>query len=317
LTICENNSFLNQIILNLNDNNRMNPILEVKDIVKDYPQVRAVDGVSISINEGTCFGLLGPNGAGKTTLIEIIEGIMHQTSGDIFYKGKHRKSGFRNEVGIQLQNTQLPESLTVKEVLQTFRNLYSHNLPLDELIEMCELQDILNRDNKKISGGQRQRLFLAIALANDPELIFLDEPTTGLDPQARRHLWDIVHHIKLNKKTIILTTHYMEEAELLCDQIAIMDLGKIIALGVPADLIKSKNNGHLVIIPMDDIDERKLKDIPWKWNKSQDKIEIHTNNINECIEILINKGIDLSSLTVRSQNLEDLFIELTGKKLRE
>ena len=291
--------------------------MKLKILVKNYPQVRAVDGVSLSINQGTCFGLLGPNGAGKTTLIEIIEGIMHQTSGDIFYKGKHRKAGFRNEVGIQLQNTQLPESLTVKEVLQTFRNLYSHNLPLDELIEMCELQDILNRDNKKISGGQRQRLFLAIALANDPELIFLDEPTTGLDPQARRHLWDIVHHIKLNKKTIILTTHYMEEAELLCDQIAIMDLGKIIVSGVPADLIKKKNNGHLVIIHTDDIDERKLSDIPWKWNKIQDKIEIHTNNINECIEILINKGIDLSSLTVRSQNLEDLFIELTGKKLRE
>jgi ABC-2 type transport system ATP-binding protein len=294
----------------------MNPVLEVKDLIKDYPQVRAVDGVSLSINEGTCFGLLGPNGAGKTTLIEIIEGIQHQTSGEIFYKGKHRKASFRNEAGIQFQNTQLPESLTVKEVLQTFRNLYSRNLPLDELIEMCELQDIADRDNRKISGGQRQRLFLAIALANDPELIFLDEPTTGLDPQARRHLWDIVHNIKANKKTIILTTHYMEEAELLCDQIAIMDLGKIIALGAPSDLIKKNNNGHLVVF-RSNIDEKKLNDIPWKWNKIQDRIEIHTNNINECIEILINKGIDLSSLTVRSQNLEDLFIKLTGKKLRE
>jgi ABC-2 type transport system ATP-binding protein len=294
----------------------MNYILEVKDIIKDYPQVRAVDGVSLSINEGTCFGLLGPNGAGKTTLIEIIEGILHQTAGEIFYKGKHRKASFRNEAGIQFQNTQLPESLTVKEVLQTFRNLYSRSLPLDELIDMCELQDIADRDNRKISGGQRQRLFLAIALANDPELIFLDEPTTGLDPQARRHLWDIVNHIKANKKTIILTTHYMDEAELLCDQIAIMDLGKIIELGTPADLIKKNNNGHLVVV-RSNIDDKKLNDIPWKWNKMQDKIEIHANNINECIEILINKGIDLSSLTVRSQNLEDLFIKLTGKKLRE
>jgi ABC-2 type transport system ATP-binding protein len=294
----------------------MTPILEVKDIVKDYPQVRAVDGVSLSINEGTCFGLLGPNGAGKTTLIEIIEGIQHQTSGDILYKGKHRKASFRNEAGIQFQNTQLPETLTVKEILQTFRNLYSRSLPLDELIEMCELQDIADRDNRKISGGQRQRLFLAIALANDPELIFLDEPTTGLDPQARRHLWDIVHHIKANKKTIILTTHYMEEAELLCDQIAIMDLGKLIALGSPQELIKKSNHGHLVIV-RSNIDEQKLMDIPWKWNKKQEKIEIHTDNINQCIELLINKGIDLSSLTVRSQNLEDLFIQLTGKKLRE
>ncbi len=294
----------------------MNPIIEVTDLVKDYPQVRAVDGVNLSINEGICFGLLGPNGAGKTTLIEIIEGIQHQTSGDIFYKGKHRKSGFRNEAGIQFQNTQLPELLTVKEILQTFRNLYSRSLPLDDLIEMCELQDIADRDNKKISGGQRQRLFLAIALANDPELIFLDEPTTGLDPQARRHLWDIVNHIKANKKTIILTTHYMEEAELLCDQIAIMDLGKIIALGAPAELIKKNNNGHLVIFHSDS-DSIDLNDIPWEWNKIQDRIEIHTDNINDCIEMLIGKGIDLSSLTVRSQNLEDLFIKLTGKKLRE
>jgi ABC-2 type transport system ATP-binding protein len=294
----------------------MNPILEVKDIIKNYGEVRAVDGVSLSIEEGMCFGLLGPNGAGKTTLIEVIEGILEPTNGEILYKGKHRKAGFRNEAGIQFQNTQLPESLTVKEVLQTFRNLYSHSLPLNDLIEMCELQDIADRDNKKISGGQRQRLFLAIALANDPELIFLDEPTTGLDPQARRHLWDIVNHIKANNKTIILTTHYMEEAELLCDQIAIMDLGKIIALGAPAELIKKNNNGHLVIVHAD-IDEQKLNDIPWRWNKIQNKIEIHTNNINECIAMLINKGINLSSLTVRSQNLEDVFIELTGKKLRE
>ncbi|MBN2400910.1 MAG: ABC transporter ATP-binding protein [Spirochaetes bacterium] len=294
----------------------MNPILEIKNIVKDYPKVRAVDGVSLSIKDGICFGLLGPNGAGKTTLIEIIEGILRSTSGEILYKGRHRKSNFRNEAGIQFQNTQLPEALTVKEVLQTFRNLYSHSLPLDELIEMCELQEILNRDNKKISGGQRQRLFLAIALANDPELIFLDEPTTGLDPQARRHLWDIVNHIKSNKKTIILTTHYMEEAELLCDEIAIMDLGKIIALGPPADLIKKSNSGHLVILRTE-IDEQKLTDIPWAWNKNQDRIEIHTDNINECVATLIAKEIDLSTLTIRSQNLEDLFIRLTGKKLRE
>jgi ABC-2 type transport system ATP-binding protein len=294
----------------------MNPILEIQNIVKDYPQVRAVDGVSLTIKEGECFGLLGPNGAGKTTLIEIVEGILHQTSGEIYYKGKQRKTNFRNEVGIQFQNTQLPESLTVKEVLQTFRNLYSHGLPLDKLIEMCELQDISDRDNKKISGGQRQRLFLAIALANDPELIFLDEPTTGLDPQARRHLWDVVSSIKANKKTIILTTHYMEEAELLCDRIAIMDLGKIIALGSPAELIHKGNNGHLIIL-RGEIDKQKLDNIPWKWDKIQDKIEIHTDNINNCIETLISNGIDLSSLTVRSQNLEDLFIQLTGKKLRE
>jgi ABC-2 type transport system ATP-binding protein len=294
----------------------MNPILEVKNIIKNYQQVRAVDDVSLSIEPGICFGLLGPNGAGKTTLIEVIEGILKQTSGEVLYRGKPRKSSFRNEVGIQFQNTQLPESLTVKEVLLTFRNLYSRKVAMDNLIEMCELQDILERDNRKISGGQRQRLFLAIALANDPDLIFLDEPTTGLDPQARRHLWDIVNHIKSNNKTIILTTHYMEEAEILCDTVAIMDLGKIIAMGAPSDLISKDGSGHVVIL-RGEVDENKLNSLSWKWSKVQDRIEIHTDSINECIEQLIGKGIDLSSLTVRTQNLEDVFIQLTGKKLRE
>jgi ABC-2 type transport system ATP-binding protein len=181
---------------------------------------------------------------------------------------------------------------------------------------MCELQDIINRDNRKISGGQRQRLFLAVALANDPELIFLDEPTTGLDPQARRHLWDIVSHIKAGNKTIILTTHYMEEAEILCDKIAIMDIGKIIAIGPPAELINRDGNDHVIILNVEP-DDKKLSDLPWKWNRVQDRIEIHTESINECIELLIGRGIDLSGLTVRSQNLEDLFIRLTGKQLRE
>ena len=294
----------------------MDTILEIKDIIKDYPQVRAVDGVSLSIKQGICFGLLGPNGAGKTTLIEMVEGILQPTQGEIFYKGKPRKTKFRNEVGIQFQNTQLPEFLTVKECLKTFRNLYSKKLPLEDLVDMCQLRDIYNRDNRKISGGQKQRLLLAIALANDPELVFLDEPTTGLDPQARRHLWDIVAKIKQNNKTIILTTHYMEEAEILCDEIAIMDTGKIITQGSPAHLLHQNNNDKLIIL-QGDIDKDKLKDLPYKWTQILDRIEIHTNNVYECIEILIRNNIDLSGLTVRSHNLEDLFLELTGKQLRE
>lgn len=294
----------------------MASILEVKNIVKDYPQVRAVDGVNLSIEQGICFGLLGPNGAGKTTLIEIIEGIIQPTEGEILYKGKTRKAKFRNEIGIQFQNTQLPEFLTVKECLKTFRNLYSHRLSLESLVEMCQLKDIYNRDNRKISGGQKQRLLLAIALANDPELIFLDEPTTGLDPQARRHLWDIVRKIKSEKKTIVLTTHYMEEAEILCDEIAIMDTGKIIAQGAPADLLSQNNNDNLIIL-QGEIDTDMLNKLSYKWNRVMDRIEIHTNNVYECIETLIRNKIDLSGLTVRSHNLEDLFLELTGKQLRE
>ncbi len=291
-------------------------LLEIKNIVKDYPQVRAVDDVSLTIESGICFGLLGPNGAGKTTLMEIIEGISNPTSGEILYKGKPRRAMFKNEIGIQFQKTELPEYLTVKECIKTFRNLYPRRLPMEDLVEMCQLQDIYNRDNRKISGGQRQRLLLAIALANDPELIFLDEPTTGLDPQARRHLWEIVDRIKENKKTIILTTHYMEEAEILCDRIAIMDLGKIIALGTTDDLLK-QNNSENIIILNGDIDTGKLKSMPYKWAKVQDRIEIRTNNVYECIENLLKKKIDLKGLTVRSNNLEDLFLKLTGKKLRE
>jgi ABC-2 type transport system ATP-binding protein len=210
----------------------------------------------------------------------------------------------------------LPEFLTVKECLKTFRNLYSKKLPLEELVDMCQLSEIYNRDNRKISGGQKQRLLLAIALANDPELIFLDEPTTGLDPQARRHLWDIVRKIKKNNKTIILTTHYMEEAEILCDEIAIMDTGKIIAQGSPAELL-NQNNGDNMIILQGDIDTDKLNNLPYTWTNILDRIEIHTNNVYDCIEKLISNNIDLTGLTVRSHNLEDLFLELTGKQLRE
>jgi ABC-2 type transport system ATP-binding protein len=291
-------------------------LLEIKNIVKDYPQVRAVDDVSLSIEPGICFGLLGPNGAGKTTLMEIIEGITSPTAGEILYKGKPRKAMFKNEIGIQFQKTELPEYLTVKECIRTFRDLYPNRLPMDVLVEMCQLQDIYNRDNRKISGGQKQRLLLAIALANDPELIFLDEPTTGLDPQARRHLWDIVNRVKENKKTIILTTHYMEEAEILCDRIAIMDLGKIIALGTTEELLKQNNTDNIVILK-GDTDTSKLCDIPCKWTKVQDKLEIRTNNVYECIEMMLKNKVDLTGLTVRSNNLEDLFLKLTGKKLRE
>lgn len=293
----------------------MAAILEIENIIKDYPRVRAVDDVSLSIEHGICFGLLGPNGAGKTTLLEIIEGIIRPGSGKILYKGQPKKSSFREEVGIQFQNTELPDFLTVKETLRTFRGMYNKKAPFNELIEMCHLQDICDNDNRKISGGQKQRLILAIALANDPELIFLDEPTTGLDPQARRHLWEIVNTVKSRNKTVFLTTHYMEEAQILCDQVAIMDLGKIIALGSPQELLNRENDGGIIILNRK-IDTQMLTGFPWKIEKLQDVIEIHTKKINESIQELINRGIDLSGITVRSANLEDLFLKLTGKNLR-
>ncbi|MBT7698374.1 MAG: ABC transporter ATP-binding protein [Desulfobacterales bacterium] len=293
----------------------MQPILEVRNLVKCFPEVRAVDDISFIIEPGTCFGIIGPNGAGKTTTIEVIEGILSQTSGDILYKGKKRGTIFNEEVGIQLQNTELPMFLTVKETLDTFRNLYNNMADLDDLVETCHLKDIINRDNRKISGGQKQRLLLSMALANDPELVFLDEPTTGLDPQARRNLWDIVNLIKQKNKTVVLTTHYMDEAQILCDRIALMDYGKIIAIGSPAELLEKHCKGTTLSIK-NTINKNMLEKLPWEWFKIQDRIEIHTNEMNECINFLLENKIDLSTMVVRSQNLEDLFLKMTGKQLR-
>ncbi|HEY1405245.1 MAG TPA: ABC transporter ATP-binding protein [Spirochaetota bacterium] len=293
----------------------MNSILEVRNLVKQYPSVRAVDGVSFSIKPGICFGLLGPNGAGKTTTIEMIEGITRPTAGEIFYKGSPRTAAFRAEAGVQLQNTELPQFLSVRETLELYRNLYPHRAPLNRLIEMCRLEEIISRDNGKISGGQRQRLLLAIALANDPELVFLDEPTTGLDPQARRHLWEIIGEIRGKGKTVILTTHYMEEAELLCDIIAIMDHGKIIAMGSPRDLLNEHSKGAAIILPRS-ADGEAITHLGIKWYPVEDTIEIQTDSLNETIGKLVAQGIDLSRMTVRSQNIEDLFLKLTGSELR-
>ncbi len=293
----------------------MPPILEVKNLKKYYPEVKAVDGISFSMEPGTCFGLLGPNGAGKTTAIEVIEGILEPTDGEIFYKGKRRGASFKNEAGIQFQNTELPQYLTVKETLLTFRSLYDRKADVGYLIETCRLEDILKRDNRKISGGQKQRLLLAMALSNDPELLFLDEPTTGLDPQARRHLWEIVHRIKTMNKTIILTTHYMEEAEILCDMIGIIDNGKIIAMGTPQGLMK-EHGGDATIHLRADLDDSIMREFPCSWFRKQDRIEIQTDSVNECLRRLVDLGVDLSTMNVRRQNLEDLFLKLTGHELR-
>ena len=293
----------------------MHAILEVRNLVKHFPGVKAVDGISFSIEPGECFGLLGPNGAGKTTTIEVIEGILSPDSGEVLYKGTRREAGFREEAGIQLQNTELPQYLTVKETLEMFRSLYGRRAELDTLIDSCRLGEMLTRDNRKISGGQKQRLLLAIALANDPELVFLDEPTTGLDPQARRHLWEIVREIKSRGKTIALTTHYMEEAHILCDRIAIMDHGHIIAMGSPQELLSEQGGGASILIH-GELDISILEGIACRWFSQEDYVEIQTDNINQCLNALLARGVDLSGMTVRTPNLEDLFLKLTGTQLR-
>ena len=214
-------------------------ILEVRDLTKIYPATTAVAGVSFSVPEGICFGLLGPNGAGKTTTIEIMEGILPPSSGEVRYRGERLGARFRQEAGILFQKTALQDFLTVRQCLHLFRGLYERGLEVEEVIRLCALEKLANRDNRKLSGGQQQRLLLAIALVNDPAVLFLDEPTTGLDPQARRNFWELVQSIKAQRKTIILTTHYMEEAELLCDEIVILDHGRVAERGTHAELVRS------------------------------------------------------------------------------
>jgi len=294
----------------------MPDLLEIKNLVKKYKEVVAVDDISFSIRKGTCFGLLGPNGAGKTTTIEVIEDIIPPTSGEILYKGKQRSSSFKQEVGIQFQQTALLSSLTLRETLITFKNLYNDPADIEEIIDICNLREIQKRLNDKISGGQKQRLMLALAMINRPELMFLDEPSTGLDPQARRNLWSIVQKIKEKGDTIILTTHYMEEAQRLCDEIAIMDNGKIIARGTPHQLIKEHCEGVTVILPKNSI-KIPLSQLPFRFREINGRIEIRTNDINSCLNRLLSEHIYLTEMTVRSPNLENVFLNLTGKQLRD
>jgi ABC-2 type transport system ATP-binding protein len=291
-------------------------ILEVKGLVKLFGRFVAVDNIDFSLPSGICYGLLGPNGAGKTTTIEMIEGLLAPDAGEILYKGEKRGARFHEEVGIQFQDTELPLYLTVRETLATFRALYTRKKDFDELINLCRLEDILHKDNKKISGGQKQRMLLAMAIANDPDLIFLDEPTTGLDPQARRHLWDIVFQLKAQGKTIVLTTHYMEEAEFLCDHIVIMDRGRFIAEGTPAELLSGHLSGTSIVIP-GPVSDQALQGFPWPWYSVREgSLEILTQDTTGCLKDLMERGIDLTGVTVRPQNLEDLFLKLTGQALR-
>ena len=236
----------------------MAAILEARGLVKAYPKakVKAVDGVSFTVEAGTCFGLLGPNGAGKSTTVEMLEGVARPTAGAVLFNGEtihvgHSAKQYRDRVGIQFQSTALQEFLTVQENLRFFAALYPKTRSIDELIRVCRLEEFLDRDTKKLSGGQRQRVLLAIALINDPEIVFLDEPTTGLDPQARRNFWELVRGIKAEGKTILLTTHYMEEAYELCDTIAIMDHGRIIAQGSPQALLQEHFNESVIELPSD------------------------------------------------------------------
>jgi ABC-2 type transport system ATP-binding protein len=293
----------------------MAPILEARNIVKTYPGVTAVDRVDLAIEAGACFGLLGPNGAGKTTLIEIMEGIKKADSGTALYDGAPVGARFRREAGIQFQVTSLQEFLTVRETIMLFRELYPKAMELDELVRLLILDEFLDRDTRKLSGGQRQRLLMALALVNDPAVLFLDEPTTGLDPQARRNFWDLIRMIKAQGKTIVLTTHYMEEAYELCDEIAIMDRGRFIARGTPEQLLRDHFGSVILQFPNEDVAGR-LKGFPAPVVQRDSEVEVQTSDVDGIVKLLLERGVPLSRMKMRSWNLEDLFIALTGKDLR-
>ena len=292
----------------------MQPILEVKELYKRYPGVQAVDGLSLAIEPGSCFGLLGPNGAGKTTTIEIIEGITSASSGEVLYKGEPQGRRFKLESGIQFQSTALQDNQTVGETLRMFGDLYPAGMDFDELVELCALRGFIDQDARKVSGGQRQRLLLAIALVNDPDIVFLDEPTTGLDPQARRNFWSLVERIKARNKTILLTTHYMEEAYILCDRIAIMDHGRIIAEGTPRELLKRHFNDTVLQLPAKHADA--LGTLTFPVYHQGESVELLVKDVNSAIKQLLDCNVPLDELTIRERTLEDLFLELTGKELR-
>jgi ABC-2 type transport system ATP-binding protein len=289
--------------------------LEARDLKKNYPGVVAVDGVSFAVDEGICFGLLGPNGAGKTTTVEMIEGVTSASSGDVLYYGEPAGQRFREEAGIQFQNTALQDFLTVRETLEMFQALYQRRASLDDVIAQCSLADLLDRDSRKLSGGQRQRLLLAVALVNRPRLIFLDEPTTGLDPQARRNFWELVQNIRAGGATVLLTTHYMDEAQVLCDEIAIMDSGKIIKQGSPDELLRQQYKGLVIELPITDLTDD-LHGIEHTRDDHRGIVEIVTSDVSASLQALAPHVENLNHIKIRQPNLEDLFLDLTGHSLR-
>ena len=293
----------------------MPALLTVNNLIKDYPGVRAVDGVGFAVEKGQCFGLLGPNGAGKTTTLEILEGITDADSGEILYRGRPRDASYRQAIGIQFQHTALQDFQTVQESLQLFASFYDRRRRMDELIELCNLGELLERDTRKLSGGQRQRLLLAIALVNDPDLVFLDEPTTGLDPQSRRNFWHLVEGIKDAGKTVLLTTHYMEEASVLCDEIAVIDRGQIIEQGAPDRLLAAHFPRALVRVPLYALPN--TEQLPRAFERQGEHAVAATDDIDGTLQVLNGAGITLDDLHISTPTLDDLFLKLTGHGLRE
>ncbi|HEU4641773.1 MAG TPA: ABC transporter ATP-binding protein [Gemmatimonadaceae bacterium] len=306
-------------------------MITLRALTKRYSDVVAVDSLDLDVPAGACFGLLGPNGAGKTTTIEICEGLTEPDGGDVLVLGQRWRSdgdALRQRLGIQLQETQFSEKLTVEETVRLFRSFYRHGRDVDEVIALVQLGEKRRSRVGGLSGGQKQRLALACALVGDPELLFLDEPTTGLDPQARRQLWELIERFRADGRTILLTTHYMDEAERLCDRIAIMDHGKVIALGTPRELIASLGAEHIVefsvaegaVVNVDAVRAidgvRALRAAATGAGWEMEVAELH-RAVPALLAELARQRVELSELRTRSASLEDVFVSLTGRHLRD
>jgi ABC-2 type transport system ATP-binding protein len=299
-------------------------------VVKRYGELIAVDGLDLEVRRGECFGLLGPNGAGKTTSIEILEGLLTADAGEVHVLGRswHSDAGWiRPRLGIQLQETQFTDKLTVAETVRLFRSFYRDGLTVDELIAIVELESKRNTWVVKLSGGQKQRLSIACAMAGRPELLFLDEPTTGLDPQSRRQLWGVLERYRADGGTVLLTTHYMDEAHAICDRVGIMDQGKLIALGTPAGLVANLGAQHVVEfavaepsrLPADDA----LTTLPGVTSVRHEdaRIALATSEVHRLVPALLDelraRRLSLTLLTTHSATLEDVFVSMTGRHLRD
>jgi ABC-2 type transport system ATP-binding protein len=303
------------------------PALRVRGLRKTYKDVIAVDGIDLDVSPGECFGLLGPNGAGKTTTIEVCEGLTDADAGEVELLGLRWSTdaaALRQRLGIQLQETQLSDKLTVLETLQLFRSFFRQGPTPASVIGLVQLGEKKNARVGALSGGQKQRLALACALVGDPALLFLDEPTTGLDPQARRQLWELIEVFKKDGRTILLTTHYMEEAERLCDRVAIMDHGKVIALGTPRELIASLGVEHVVefaagatldLTPIGALEG--ILDV----RADNGSVALQVTQLHRAVPALLEElgrqGVPLTELRTHSATLEDVFVALTGRHLRD
>ena len=307
--------------------------ISCRSLVKRYGDVVAVAGLDLAVAAGECFGLLGPNGAGKTTTIEILEGLTEPDAGDVELLGMRWRGGadgraLRERLGIQLQETQLADKLTVEETVRLFRSFYRRSHTVDEVLALVGLEEKRRSWVNKLSGGQKQRLAVACALVSRPELLFLDEPTTGLDPQSRRQLWEVVRRFRAAGGTVLLTTHYMEEAERLCDRVAIMDHGKVIALGTPRELIASLGAEHVVEFALADGAapaglEAELAALPGVQGvrAAAGRVALTVSEVHRAVPALLaalqRRGAELALLTTHHATLEDVFVALTGRQLRD